>query len=97
MATVVDRAINARGLRCYPRGKWGPGQSAVISPNSRATCCEFPSSARAARSDRAIEDGGQRVVFLFSPEYNQQVLSDTAIITLASLRFAAQGEVRSAG
>jgi cytochrome P450 len=24
-----------------------------------------------------IEDGGQRVVFLFSPEYNQQVLSDT--------------------
>jgi len=25
----------------------------------------------------AIEDGGQRVVFLFSPEYNQQVLSDT--------------------
>jgi cytochrome P450 len=25
----------------------------------------------------AIDDGGQRVVFLFSPEYNQQVLSDT--------------------
>ncbi len=25
----------------------------------------------------AVEDGGQRVVFLFSPEYNQQVLSDT--------------------
>lgn len=25
----------------------------------------------------AIEDGGQRVVFLFSPDYNQQVLSDT--------------------
>lgn len=25
----------------------------------------------------AIEDGGQRVVFLFSPEFNQQVLSDT--------------------
>jgi cytochrome P450 len=25
----------------------------------------------------AIEDGGQRVVFLFSPELNQQVLSDT--------------------
>jgi cytochrome P450 len=25
----------------------------------------------------AIEDGGQQVVFLFSPEYNQQVLSDT--------------------
>lgn len=25
----------------------------------------------------AIEDGGQRVVLLFSPEYNQQVLSDT--------------------
>lgn len=24
-----------------------------------------------------IEDGGQRVVFLFSPEFNQQVLSDT--------------------
>jgi cytochrome P450 len=24
-----------------------------------------------------IEEGGQRVVFLFSPEYNQQVLSDT--------------------
>jgi cytochrome P450 len=27
----------------------------------------------------AIEDGGQRVVFLFSPEYNQQVLSDTEL------------------
>jgi cytochrome P450 len=26
----------------------------------------------------AIEDGGQRVVFLFSPEYNQEVLSDTS-------------------
>jgi cytochrome P450 len=25
----------------------------------------------------AIEEGGQKVVFLFSPEYNQQVLSDT--------------------
>lgn len=25
----------------------------------------------------AIEDGGQRIVFLFSPEYNQQILSDT--------------------
>jgi cytochrome P450 len=25
----------------------------------------------------AIDDGGQRVVFLFSPEYNQEVLSDT--------------------
>jgi cytochrome P450 len=25
----------------------------------------------------AVQDGGQRVVFLFSPEYNQQVLSDT--------------------
>jgi cytochrome P450 len=25
----------------------------------------------------AIEDGGQRIVLLFSPEYNQQVLSDT--------------------
>jgi cytochrome P450 len=25
----------------------------------------------------AIEDGGQRVVFLFSPDFNQQVLSDT--------------------
>ena len=27
----------------------------------------------------AIEDGGQRVIFLFSPEYNQQVLSDTEL------------------
>ena len=25
----------------------------------------------------AVEEAGQRVVFLFSPEYNQQVLSDT--------------------
>ncbi|HEX5471609.1 MAG TPA: cytochrome P450, partial [Lacipirellulaceae bacterium] len=25
----------------------------------------------------AVEDRGQRVIFLFSPEYNQQVLSDT--------------------
>jgi cytochrome P450 len=25
----------------------------------------------------AVEDGGQRVVFLFSPEFNQEVLSDT--------------------
>src|SRR6478609_791824 len=27
----------------------------------------------------AIEEAGQRVVFLFSPEYNQQVLSDTEL------------------
>ncbi len=42
----------------------------------------------------AIEDGGQRVVFLFSPEYNQQVLSDTE--TFHARFFAVRGPKRSA-
>ena len=42
----------------------------------------------------AIEDGGQRVVFLFSPEYNQQVLSDTE--RFHARFFAVRGPKRSA-
>ncbi len=42
----------------------------------------------------AIEDGGQRVVFLFSPEYNQQVLSDTE--TFHARFFTVRGPKRSA-
>jgi cytochrome P450 len=41
----------------------------------------------------AIEDGGQRVVFLFSPEYNQQVLSDTE--TYHARFFAVRGPKKS--
>ncbi len=41
----------------------------------------------------AIEDGGQRVVFLFSPEYNQQVLSD--IETFHARFFAVRGPKKS--
>jgi cytochrome P450 len=41
----------------------------------------------------AIEDGGQRVVFLFSPEYNQQVLSDTE--TYHARFFAVRGPKHS--
>ena len=41
----------------------------------------------------AIEDGGQRVVFLFSPEYNQQVLSDTE--TFHARFFTVRGPKRS--
>ncbi len=42
----------------------------------------------------AIEDGGQRVVFLFSPEYNQQVLSETE--RFHARFFAVRGPKRSA-
>jgi cytochrome P450 len=42
----------------------------------------------------AVEDGGQRVVFLFSPEFNQQVLSDTE--TFHARFFAVRGPKRSA-
>ena len=42
----------------------------------------------------AVEDGGQRVVFLFSPEYNQQVLSDTE--RFHARFFAVRGPKRSA-
>jgi cytochrome P450 len=42
----------------------------------------------------AIEDGGQRVVFLFSPEFNQQVLSDTE--RFHARFFAVRGPKRSA-
>jgi cytochrome P450 len=42
----------------------------------------------------AIEDAGQRVVFLFSPEYNQQVLSDAD--TYHARFFAVRGPKRSA-
>ncbi len=42
----------------------------------------------------AIEDAGQRVVFLFSPQYNQQVLSD--VETFHARFFAVRGPKRSA-
>src|SRR5580765_2993909 len=42
----------------------------------------------------AIEEAGQRVVFLFSPEYNQQVLSDTE--RFHARFFAIRGPKRSA-
>ena len=42
----------------------------------------------------ALEDGGQRVVFLFSPEFNQQVLSDTE--RFQARFFAVRGPKRSA-
>src|SRR3954470_3219630 len=42
----------------------------------------------------AIDDAGQRVVFLFSPEYNQQVLSDTE--RFHARFFAIRGPKRSA-
>ncbi len=42
----------------------------------------------------AIEEGGQRIVFLFSPEYNQQVLSDTE--RFHARFFAVRGPKRSA-
>ena len=49
----------------------------------------------------AIEDGGQRVVFLFSPEYNQQVLSDTErfharFFTIRGPKRSAQRRLRAA-
>ncbi|MEX0612484.1 MAG: cytochrome P450, partial [Pirellulales bacterium] len=40
-----------------------------------------------------VEDGGQRVVFLFSPEFNQQVLSDTE--RFHARFFAVRGPKRS--
>jgi cytochrome P450 len=42
----------------------------------------------------AVEDGGQRVVFLFSPEFNQEVLSDTD--RFHARFFAVRGPKRSA-
>jgi cytochrome P450 len=42
----------------------------------------------------AIEEAGQRVVFLFSPEYNQQVLSDTELFHARF--FTIRGPKRSA-
>jgi cytochrome P450 len=42
----------------------------------------------------AVEDAGQRVVFLFSPEYNQQVLSDAE--SFHARFFAVRGPKRSA-
>lgn len=42
----------------------------------------------------AVQDGGQRVVFLFSPEFNQQVLSDTD--RYAAHFFAVRGPKKSA-
>src|SRR4051812_46381247 len=77
MATVADQPFP--GIR----GEAAP--SARDLPISRVDFAEF--SADLLGNFRrlhqlhgpiaAIEDGGQRVVFLFSPEYNQQVLSDT--------------------
>ena len=64
---------------------YNPTTSAAAEPISRVDLGEF--SRDLLRGIRqlhrqygpiaAIEDRGQRVVFLFSPEFNQQVLSDT--------------------
>ena len=43
-----------------------------------------------------IQDGGQRVAFLFSPELNQQVLSDTNSLPGPFLRHSRPEELRSA-
>jgi cytochrome P450 len=77
MATVVEPH-----LRLF---QGGPGRAAEPLPISRVDFAEFSrdllGSFRRLHEEHgpiaAIEDGGQRVVFLFSPEYNQQVLSDT--------------------
>ena len=44
----------------------------------------------------AIEDGGQQVVFLFSPEYNQQVLSDTGAVSCPILHDSGTSAVGTA-
>jgi cytochrome P450 len=62
-----------------------PGSPTATVPITGVDLCEFSrdmfQNIRALHRQHgpiaAIEDGGQRVVFLFSPEFNQQVLSDT--------------------
>jgi cytochrome P450 len=62
-----------------------PGSRTTGEPVTRVDLAEFSRDMflgiRALHREHgpiaAIEDGGQRVVFLFSPEFNQQVLSDT--------------------
>ena len=73
------------------RGCGGAGHRRSISASSRAICCTaFVGCTSSHGPIAAIEDGGQRVVFLFSPEFNQQVLSDTERFTPGSLPCAAR-------
>ncbi len=77
MATVADQPLERLG-ECAARSAAAPPISHIdFVEFSRDLLGNFRRLHALHGPIAAIEDGGQRVVLLFSPEYNQQVLSDT--------------------
>ena len=77
MASVIDSFSRAPspGTTCVPSGL--PIARVDFGDFSRNLLDSFRRLHQQFGPIAAIEDGGQRVVFSFSPEYNQQILSDT--------------------
>src|SRR5688572_6629031 len=76
MATVVD--LNSRSTAPFARNSAElPVSQIDLGEFSADLLGNFRRLHELHGPIAAIEDGGQRVVFLFSPEYNQIVLSDT--------------------
>jgi cytochrome P450 len=77
MAVVADKTVRLVRADVAPTAVCPPISRIDFAEFSRDLLSNFRRLHHLHGPIAAIEDGGQRVVFLFSPEYNQQVLSDT--------------------
>src|SRR5262245_46319412 len=77
MATVADRPNQTIRAASAPAAGGPPISQVDFAEFSQDLLGNFRRLHKLHGPIAAIEEGGQRVVLLFSPEYNQQVLSDT--------------------
>jgi cytochrome P450 len=94
MAAVVDPTFQSSALESAPSVQGLPISRVDFAEFSRDLLGNFRRLHELHGPIAAIEEAGQRVVLLFSPEYNQQVLSDTE--TFHAHFFAIRGPRRSA-
>ncbi len=94
MASVIDSDLRVRLARTARSVGDLPISQVDFGEFSRDLLGNFRRLHKLHGPIAAIEDGGQKVVFLFSPEYNQQVLSD--IERFHARFFTIRGPKRSA-
>src|SRR4051794_5334690 len=94
MAAVVDPTVQSSPVDIAPSADGLPITQVDFAEFSRNLLGNFRRLHEAHGPIAAIEEAGQRVVLLFSPEYNQQVLSDTE--RFHAHFFAIRGPRRSA-
>src|SRR3954454_8414243 len=94
MAAVVDPTVQSSPVDIAPSADGLPISRVDFADFSRDLLGNFRRLHELHGPIAAIEEAGQRVVLLFSPEYNQQVLSDTE--TFHAHFFAIRGPRRSA-